>query len=80
MTLQEFKQLDHIAQIEAFWHARIVGKYHKDPYSFECRQVDDFYVEYKTDGNKILEMRCHHEINLLNPYYIGQASLNSGDN
>lgn len=76
MTLQEFKQLDHIAQIEAFWHATIVGKYHKEQYSFECRQVDDFYVEYKTDGNKLLEMRCHHEMKLLKPYMAVQDQSN----
>lgn len=47
LSLYDFIQLDEIEQIEAYWEGVPVGSYTKDGKEFECRQIEDFYVEYR---------------------------------
>ena len=68
MTLQEYKDLDELEQILLFWKACPVGSFTEDDYVYECRQLDGFYIELRTDGSSIAEIFCHRDTNLLDPY------------
>ena len=76
MTLYEFMQLDEMEQIEAYWEGVLVGSYTKDSKVFECKQIDDFYVEYRrVDGQFYRDMKCHKNPKLIEPY-LGTEPLN----
>jgi len=60
--------LDEMEQIEAFWNGVQVGERKKGEYTFECRQIDDFYVEYHVLGGHYLSMRSFRNPDLLEPY------------
>ena len=76
MTLYEFMQLDEMEQIEAYWEGVLVGSYTKDSKVFECKQIDDFYVEYRrVDGQFYKDMKCHKNPKLIEPY-LGTEPLN----
>lgn len=69
MTLYEFRALDETEQIEAYWEGINVGTYFKDGVEFECRQINDFYVEYRIEiGKYYQDMRCHKNPNLIEKY------------
>ena len=70
MTIQQFKELDRTQQIMKFFGGVSIGKYEKDGILTECKQVEDFYVEYRiklTDYFQ-LGMECHADASLLDKY------------
>lgn len=69
MTLYQFKQLDEGEQIEAFWDGVLVGERTEGSFVFECRQIDDFYVEYKIRDRDYKEMKCFRNPDLLQSYF-----------
>jgi hypothetical protein len=77
MTIQEFKELDRTQQIMKFFSGVEVGKYEKDGILTECKQVEDFYVEYKIKlaDHYQLSMECHRDTNLLDKYFHCQRSF-----
>lgn len=44
MTLYDFRASDEMEQIEAFWDGIVIGQSDKDRKLWECRQVNDFYI------------------------------------
>jgi hypothetical protein len=68
MTLYQFNNADEIEQIEAFWNGIQVGERGKGDFKIECRQIDDFYVEYKILGGHYIDMRSFKSPDLLEPY------------
>lgn len=76
LSLYDFIQLDEMEQIEAYWEGVPVGSYYKDGKEFECKQIEDFYVEYKIEeGRFYRNMKCHKNTNLIEPY-LGTEPLN----
>ena len=76
LSLYDFIQLDEMEQIEAYWQGIFVGSYQKDGKVFECKQINDFYVEYRIENDRFYrDMRCHKNINLIEPY-LGTEPLN----
>ena len=76
MNLYEFIASDEMEQIEAYRKGIHVGSYTKDGKEFECRQINDFYVEYRIeDGRFFRDMKCHKNPNLIEPY-LGTEPLN----
>ena len=76
MNLYEFIASDEMEQIEAYWKGIHVGSYTKDGKEFECKQIEDFYVEYRIeDGRFYRDMKCHKNPNLIEPY-LGTEPLN----
>ena len=76
LSLYNFIQLDEIEQIEAYWEGVFVGTYKKNGKEFECKQIEDFYVEYRIeDGRFYRDMKCHKNPNLIEPY-LGTEPLN----
>jgi hypothetical protein len=55
-------------QIEAFWNGVFIGKRSDGEFEIECRQVNDFYVEYKISGHQYMDMRSFKSPDLLQPY------------
>ena len=45
-------QLDEMEQIEAYLEGVAVGSYTKDGKEFECKQIGDFYVEYRIEDGR----------------------------
>ena len=68
MTLKEYKCLDELEQILLFWKACPIGTFQVADYVYECRQLDSFYIELRTDGTSFAEISCHMDTNLLDPY------------
>ena len=69
LSLYDFMQLDEMEQIEAYWKGILVGEYTKDGLTFECKQINDFYVEYRIeDGMHYRDMKCHKNTNLIEPF------------
>ena len=76
MNLYEFIASGEMEQIEAYRKGIHVGRYTKDGKEFECRQINDFYVEYRIeDGRFFRDMKCHKNPNLIEPY-LGTEPLN----
>ena len=76
LSLYDFIQLDETEQIEAYWEGVPVGSCTKDGKEFECKQIEDFYVEYRIeDGRFYRDMKCHKNTNLIEPY-LGTEPLN----
>jgi hypothetical protein len=70
MTLYEFLRLDEMDQIEAFWNGVPVGTRSEGAFVIECRQIDDFYVEYKLLGGHYIDMCGFKNTDLLQPYLL----------
>ena len=70
MTLYKFNSLDEMEQIETFWEGVKIGIRLENGFVYECRQVDDFYIEYKKDetGTNYLDMRSFKNPDLLQSY------------
>lgn len=68
MTLYEFNSADEMEQIEAFWNGVLIGKRNEGEFIIECRQIDDFYVEYKIKEHQYIDMRSFRNPDLLQPY------------
>ncbi|HWI90374.1 MAG TPA: hypothetical protein VNT20_03825 [Flavisolibacter sp.] len=68
MTLQDFKQLDGMDQLEIFWSGEFVGELSDGEFRMICHQVNDFYIEFKILGGHYLNMRTFKDPNQLEPY------------
>jgi hypothetical protein len=68
MTLYQFLRSDEMEQIEAFWDGVLVGNRSEGAFVIECRQIDDFYVEYKILGGHYIDMCAFKNTDLLQPY------------
>ncbi len=81
MTIQEFKELDHTQQIMKFFGGVEIGKFEKDGILTECKQVDDFYVEYKIKlaDHFQLSMECHRDTSLLDKYFGSRRNFKAED-
>lgn len=75
MTLYEFRSLDEMEQIEAYWEGAPVGSCVVDAKEFECKQINDFYVEFEIIDQRYRNMRCHKNTNLIERY-LGNEPLN----
>ncbi len=77
MTIYEFNSADEMEQIEAFWDGVLVGERSDGQFKIECRQINDFYVEYKIREHQYIEMRSFKNPDLLQPYFdqLGKISL-----
>jgi hypothetical protein len=47
----------------------LVGEYESDCFTFECRQIDGFYVDYKKKDKYYVDMRTFRNPDLLQPYF-----------
>ena len=75
MTLYDFRASDEMEQIEAFWDGVLVGTCVKDEQPWECKQINDFYIEYRIEGGRFYrDMKCHKNTTLIEPY-LGTESL-----
>ena len=79
MTLYQFNSFDEMEQIEAFWYGVLVGERKDGEFTIECRQIDDFYVEYKIQDKHYHDMRSFRNPDLLTPYLdqLGKTSFDS---
>lgn len=68
MTLYEFLKSDELDQIEAFWEGIFIGRRSDGAFVTECRQIGDFYVEYKILGGHYIDMCGFKNPDLLGPY------------
>lgn len=69
MTLYQFNLLDEMEQIEAFWNGVLVGEVKEgELHTIECRQIDDFYVEYLKREGVYVDMRSFKNPDLLQRY------------
>jgi hypothetical protein len=68
MTLCQFNAADEMEQIEAFWKGVLIGKRKDDEFEIECRQIEDFYVEYKILNGQYIDMRSFMNPHMLQPY------------
>ena len=69
LSLYDFIQLDEMEQLEAYWEGVSVGSHSKDGKEFECKQIEDFYVEYRIEEGRFYpDMKCHKNTNLIEPY------------
>jgi hypothetical protein len=68
MTLYQFNAADEMEQIEAFWDGALVGRIEKEGFLYECRQIDDFYVEYKIKDRQYIKFKSFRNPELLQPY------------
>ncbi|HWI90426.1 MAG TPA: hypothetical protein VNT20_04085 [Flavisolibacter sp.] len=68
MTLYEFLMLDETEQVEIFWNGVPVGSVCDGAFVIECRQIDDFYIEYKILGGHYIDMCGFKNPDLLKPY------------
>ena len=69
MTLYDFKTLDEMEQIEAYWDGVLVGTMFKDGKEFECKQINDFYVTYRIEDSRFYrDMHCHKNPVLIEPF------------
>jgi hypothetical protein len=69
MTIYDFNAADEMEQIEAFWNGVLVGGRHDGEFKIECRQLDDFYVEYKIDSGHYIDVRSFKNPDGLQPYF-----------
>lgn len=68
MTLYEFNSADEMEQIEAFWNCVVIGERSDGEFKIECRQIEDFYVEYKIKDHQYIDMRSFKNPDLLQNY------------
>jgi len=76
MSLYEFLVSGEMEQIEAFWTGVFVGQRSDGQFVMECRQIDDFYVEYKILGGHYIDMCAFRNPELLQPY-LSQIDISS---
>jgi len=68
MTLYQFNIADEMEQIETFWNGVLIGKRNDGEFIIECRQIDDFYVEYKITDHHYIDMRSFKNPDMLKLY------------
>jgi hypothetical protein len=68
MTLYQFNLADEMEQIEAFWDGIFIGEIQDGDFTIECRQINDFYVEYKKKDGHYWDVRSHRNPKLIDPY------------
>jgi hypothetical protein len=68
MTLYQFLRSDEMEQIEAFLDGVLVGCRSEGAFVIECRQINDFYVEYKILGEHYIDMCAFKNTDRLQPY------------
>ena len=70
MTLPQFNRLSEMEQIELFWDAVHIGERKDGGYVLVCRQIEDFYVEYKIDPDNemYVDLRVFRDTSLIEPY------------
>ena len=68
MSLYEFLRSGEIEQIEAFWTGVFIGQRSDGQFVIECRQIDDFYVEYKILRGHYIDLCAFKNPDLLQPY------------
>ena len=76
MTLDEFLRCGEMEQLEAFWNGIFIGNRSSGAFVMECRQIDDFYVEYKILGGHYIGMSGFKNPELLHPY-LNQIDISS---
>ena len=74
MNIAYFVTLSELEKIEAYWQGNLVGSYMKDGKEFECRQINDFYVECRIEDDLFYrDMKCHNNRILLKPFLNNQT-------
>lgn len=68
MSLYEFLRSGEMEQIEAFWNGVFIGERSSGDFKIECRQIDDFYVEYTILGGHYIDMCAFKNPELLQDY------------
>lgn len=68
MSLHDFLNSEETEQIEAFWNGVFIGCRSNGGFAMECRQINDFYVEYKILGGHYIDMHGFKNPDLLQPY------------
>jgi hypothetical protein len=68
MNFHRFNNMDEMEQLEAFWNGVYIGERSDGEFKIECRQVEDFYVEYKMIGGHYIDMRSFKSPDMLQPY------------
>jgi len=68
MSLNEFLGFDEMEQIEAFWTGVFIGRRSDGGFVIECRQIDDFYVEYKILGGHYIDIHVFKDPAFLQAY------------
>jgi hypothetical protein len=76
MTLKDFLHADEMEQVEVFWNGTFVGSRRDGGFVIECRQVNDFYVEYTILGGHYIDMHVFKDPELLQPY-LDQVDISS---
>ncbi len=66
--MYEFLGSDEMEQVEAFWGAVFVGERLENGIKIICKQLNDFYIEYKIKNEIYLDMRVFKNPDLLQPY------------
>lgn len=56
MTLYDFAFMDELSQLEAFWEGDLIGERSNGGFVMMCRQLGDFFVEYKILGGHYIDM------------------------
>ena len=69
MSLYEFLRLEELDQLEAFWNGVYVGERTEGHFVIECRQIDDFYIEYTILGGHYIDVCGFKNPDLLQPYF-----------
>lgn len=68
MNIQQFSLLNELEQQESFWKGIEVGARRSGNFVIECRQIDDFYIEYHVLGGHYINIRCFKNPDFLEPY------------
>ncbi len=57
-------------QIELFWEAVHIGERKEDKFVLICRQIEDFYIEYRIDPNNemYVDVKVFRDTTLIEPY------------
>lgn len=70
MTIYDFAFMDELSQLEAFWEGDFIGEQHNGGFVMMCRQINDFYVEYKMLGGHYIDMNVFTNHNRLELYFV----------
>ncbi len=56
MTPRQFFHLDELEKFEVWYHAEFIGRRREGQYQYECRKIDNFYLEYKIVNGKYVDV------------------------
>lgn len=70
MTLYDFAFMDELSQLEAFWEGDFIGERCDGGFVMMCRQVGDFYIEYKTLGGHYINVDVFTNLSRLDLYLV----------